>query len=197
LGVDALIVNDGRSQEMYHDFVHPYKFNGVLPVLYDDGQGNVIYKVPRRYPSLARVVDASRLGAVAPGWAATDLEALRRYTAVIEEGPDAPPTAEWKGTDAMRIHARVDRGRSIVVQETYDPAWHAYLGGKELRVRPDPLSFMAIDAPPGEDDIALVFEMPMENRIGWILLWLSLAIAAALFTYGPLRQRFRRQPASF
>jgi hypothetical protein len=38
-----------------------------------------------------------------------------------------------------------------------------------------------IDAPPGEDDIALVFETPLENRIGWLFTWLSLAIAAALF----------------
>ena len=180
LGVDAVVVHDAHSQEMYHDFVHPYKFGGVLPVLYDDGQGNVIYKVPRRYPSLVRVVDTARLHAIAPGWAATDLEALRRYTAVIEQGPDAPTTTAWKGTDAMRIHARVEPGQSLVVQSTYDPAWHAYLGGRELRVDRDQLSFSVIDAPPGDDDIAFVFETPLENRIGWVLTWLSLAISAAL-----------------
>jgi hypothetical protein len=191
LGVDAVIVNDAHSQEMYHDFVHPYKFAGVLPVLYDDGRGNVIYQVPRRYPSLARVVDAVRLQAIAPGWGSTDLEALRRYTAVIEQGPDAPAAAAWEGTDAMRIHARVGPGQSILVQNTYDPAWHAYLGRKELRVRNDPLSFTVIEAPPGDDNIALVFKMPLENSIGWVLTGLSLAIAAALLTLDYIH----RQPA--
>jgi hypothetical protein len=191
LGVDAVIVNDAHSQEMYHDFVHPYKFAGVLPVLYDDGRGKVIYQVPRRYPSLARVVDAVRLQAIAPGWGSTDLEALRRYTAVIEQGPDAPAAAAWEGTDAMRIHARVGPGQSILVQNTYDPAWHAYLGRKELRVRNDPLSFTVIEAPPGDDNIALVFKMPLENSIGWVLTGLSLAIAAALLTLDYIH----RQPA--
>ena len=69
----------------------------------------------------------------------------------------------------MRIHARVGPGQSILVQNTYDPAWHAYLGRKELRVRNDPLSFTVIEAPPGDDNIALVFKMPLENSIGWVL----------------------------
>ncbi|MGD0365501.1 MAG: hypothetical protein ABSC93_31845 [Bryobacteraceae bacterium] len=180
LGVDAVIVSDARSQEMYHDFQHPAKFAGVLPVLYDDGLGNVIYRVPRRYPSLARVVDTAALGAVAPGWESTDVGALRRYTAVIEQGPDAPAPGAWEGTDAMRIHARVAPGQSVVVQNTFDPAWHAYVGTRELRVRPDPLSFTAIEAPPGDDDIRLVFETPLENRIGWLFTWLSLAVVAGL-----------------
>ena len=55
------IVNQKESQEVYHDFAFPHKLEGVLPVLYDDHQGNVIYRIPRRYPSLARVVDTARL----------------------------------------------------------------------------------------------------------------------------------------
>ena len=35
------------------------QIRGVLPVLFDDHQGNVVYRVPRRYASLARVVDRS------------------------------------------------------------------------------------------------------------------------------------------
>ena len=191
LGVDAVIVSGARSQEMYHDFQHPAKFAGVLPVLYDDGLGNVIYQVPRRYPSLARVVDTSALGAVAPGWESTDLGALRRYTAVIEQEPDASAPSAWEGTDAIRIHARVAPGQSIVVQNTFDPAWHAYVGARELRVRPDPLSFSVIDAPPGDDNIRLVFEMPLENHIGWIFTWLSLAVVASLLALNYVH----RQPA--
>lgn len=181
LGADAVIVSYKQSQEVYHDFRFPYKFVGVLPVLYDDHQGNVIYQVPRRYPSLARVVDAGRFQALHPLTPQTNLEALRAYTAAIEQGPDSPTTTAWDGTDRMHVHARVAQGQAVVVQVTYDPAWHAYVDGKALPVHRDAADFNVIDAPPGEHDIAFVFEMPLENRIGWALTVFSLMAVATLF----------------
>ena len=195
LGADAVIVSDKQSQEIYHDFPLPGKFAGVLPVLYDDRQGNVIYQVPRRYPSLARVVDRARFAALLP-LEQTNLDLLRAYTAVIEEGPDSPTITAWNGTDEMRVHARVAPGQSILVQVTYDPAWHAYAGGQALPVHKDRgADFSVIDAPPGEHNIAFVFETPLENRIGWVLAWLSLAIAAALLALGYIhREPSERRP---
>jgi hypothetical protein len=179
LGADAVIMTGPQSQDVYHDFHSPDKFAGVLPVLYDDGRGDVIYRVPRRYPSLARVVDTARLQALPP-LRQTDLDRLRAYTAVVEEGPDSPAVAEWNGTDEMRVHARVAPGQSILVQVTYDPYWHAYSGSQALRVSRDPgADFNVIEAQPGEQDIRFAFEMPLENRIGWMLTWLSLAVCAA------------------
>lgn len=182
LGADAVIVTSRQSQEVYHDFKFPDKFAGVLPVLYDDQRGNVIYRVPRRYPSMARVVDRARFEAVQP-LEQTNLDLLRTYTALIEEGPDAPTTTAWLGTDELRVHARVEQGQSILVQVTYDPSWHAYAGGQPLPVHKDRgADFIVIDAPPGERDIRLTFETPPENRIGWALTWLSLAALVALLT---------------
>ncbi len=180
LGADAVIVPFKQSQEVFREYRFPYKFNGALPVLYDDHQGNVIYQVPRRYPSLARVVDTARLQVLQPLTPQTNLEAVRAYTEVVEEGSDSPTTTTWNGTDRMRIHARVAQGQSIVVQVTYDPAWHAYLDGRALPVHKDAVDFGVIDAPPGEHDITYIFETPLENRIGWGITLLSLAIAIAL-----------------
>ena len=183
LGADAVIVSDKSSQEIYHDFTHPAKFSGVLPVLYDDHVGNVIYRVPRRYPSLARVVDRARFAALQP-LQQTDLDLLRAYTAAIEEGPDSPTSTEWRGTDAMRVHARVAAGQSILVQITYDPAWHAYAGSQALPIHRDRgADFTVIDAPPGEYDIALVFETTVENRICWVLTCLSLVLCCAALLF--------------
>jgi hypothetical protein len=179
LGADAVIVTDKQSQEVYHDFTYPQKFKGMLAVLYDDHQGNVVYQVPRRYPSLARVVDTARLQVLQP-LTQTNLEALRAYTAVVEQGPDSPATTAWNGTDGMRIHARVAEDQSILVQVTYDPAWHAYLDGRALPVHKDAVDFGVIDVPPGEHDIAYIFETPLENRIGWGMTLVSLAIVVAL-----------------
>jgi hypothetical protein len=190
-GADAVIVPDHSSQEVYHDFVHPHKFAGVLPVLYDGHQGNVIYQVPHRYPSLAHVVERTRFEAMPPLPPVTNLDALRAYTGAVENGPDSPATARWHGTDAIEIHARVGPGQSILLQETYDPAWHAYLGGKSLPVHKDPIDFSVIDAPPGDDDIRYVFETPLENRIGWGLTLLSVLAAVALAS----RDRIHRPTA--
>ena len=60
LGVDAIYVSDKRSQEMFKDFQYPQKVDGVLPVIFDDQQGNRIYRVPRRYPARARVVETAK-----------------------------------------------------------------------------------------------------------------------------------------
>jgi hypothetical protein len=189
LGTDAVIVSNKQSQEVYHDFGSPYKFNGVLPVLFDDHRGDVIYQVPRRYPSLARVVDTARLQVLRPLTPQTNLEAVRAYTEVIEEGPDSPTTTAWNGTDRMRIHARVAQGQSIVVQVTYDPAWHAYLYGRALPVHKDAVDFGVIDAPPGENDIAYIFETPLENRIGWGITLLSLMVVVGLPALDRIRGR--------
>jgi 6-pyruvoyl-tetrahydropterin synthase related domain len=184
LGADAVIVTFKQSQEVYHDFVDPHKFDGTLPVLYDDHLGNVIYQVPRRYLSLARVVDRARLKALQPIVPQTNLEALRAYTAVIEQGPDAPTKTALDGTDRMRIHARVEQGQAVVVQMTYDPAWHAYVDGKQAPVHKDALDFSVIDAPAGEHDILYVFEMPLENRIGWALMAISVIAMGVLLQRG-------------
>ncbi|MGA2132307.1 MAG: hypothetical protein ABSH50_08450 [Bryobacteraceae bacterium] len=194
LGADAVVVSDKQSQEMYPDFTNSHKFAGVLPVLYDDHAGTVVYQVPRRYASLARVVDRKRLLGV-PAIQQANLDSLRAYTAVVEEGPDAPTTTAWEGTDTLRLHARVGAGQSVLAQVTYDPAWHAYAEGKALPVHRDPgADFSLIDAAPGEHEIRFVFERPLENVLGWLLTGLSLGICAAMLLRGSTA-RSRQAPA--
>ncbi len=182
LGVDAVIVPQKNSQEVYHDFLYPQKFAGVLPVAYDDGAGNLIYRVPRRYPGLARVVDRARFAALPPVRSQVDLEGVRAYARAVEQGPDEPASTAWRGTDELVVHARMAPGQAVLVQESYDPAWHAYAGGRPLPVRKDQLGLMLIDAPPGEQDLRLVFELPLENLVGRILTALSAAAVLLLLS---------------
>src|SRR5205823_11472705 len=115
----------------------------------------------------ARVVETARLRPV-PSLVG-NADALRPYVAVIEGGPDSQAHVTRDGPDAMRIRAVVKAGESIVVQETWDPAWRAYSGGRALEVRKDPVGFMEIVLPPGEQEIRLVFELPLENAIGRVM----------------------------
>jgi hypothetical protein len=184
LGVDAVVVHDKTSQEHYHDFQFPKKFAGVLPVLLDDQQGNVIYQVPRRFPGLARVVEGSRVAALQPYSKQNEVQLTREYATLIEKGPNSPATSAWEGTDAMRIRARLQPGEALVVLASYDPAWHAYSRGSPLAIRKDAMGQMLIDAPPGEHDLRLVFETPLENRIGYILSMVSGLLVLVLIAKG-------------
>ena len=176
LGVDAFYFAGPTSEEPYKDLGHPERFAAV-PVLFDDGQGNLLYGVPRRYAARARVVDSARLSAQHPP---RSIEDLRAYVDVVENGPDSPATLEREGTDAMLLRARVGPGQAILVQESYDPAWQAWSNGQRLPLHADAMGFMVVGAPPGEDQVRLAFVMPFENRVGWVLTAISLLFLAAL-----------------
>jgi hypothetical protein len=184
LGVDAMYVPGPKSEEPYKDIQHPERFAGVTPLLYDDGQGNALYRIPRRYPPRARVVEAARLDARRMPRFNDDVEYLRAYVDVVENGPDSPVTLEREGSDAMLLRARLSRGQAILVQETYDPAWQAWLKGTRLTVHPDVMGFMVVEAPPGEHQIRLAFVTPAENRVGWVPTGISLLLLAALAAQG-------------
>lgn len=180
MGVDGAYVADQRSQEVFKDFQHPQKFAGVLPVLYDDHEGNTIYRIPRRYPVRARVVETARLDALHAPRFNDDVESLAAYVDVVEKGPDSQPSLARNGTDAMTVRAKLSQGQSLVVQESYDPVWQAEAGGRRLAIRKDVMGLMVIDAPPGEHEIHLTFPTPTENKVGRVLTALTALLLAAM-----------------
>ena len=188
-GVDAIIVHDKQSQEIYHDYPMPQKF-AKMEVLLDNHQGDVIYRVPRRFSDLARVVETSRVRGLPAVGLPGDPATVRAYAEALEHGPDVRAVMAWEGVDSIRIQADVAAGQSVIVQVAYDPEWRADSGGARLTIRRDALGQMLIEAPPGRHAIRLVFEPPLENRIGTVLSLLSIAIVIALAAGGG---RFMRQ----
>ena len=110
-GVDGIIVHDETSADMYGGYDFPKKFEGELAVLFDEIQGETIYEVPRRFRSLARVVDRESVEKLQP-IGAQDLPALRAYVGVVEDGPDTGALFEWLSQREARISAYLDRGRA-------------------------------------------------------------------------------------
>jgi hypothetical protein len=195
LGADAVIVHDKTSQEVYHDFVYPAKFAGVLPVLYDDKQGNVIYRVPRRYPGLARVVQTEAARGLQPPRGNSDSERIGAYVDVLEKGPDSPAAMRWVSTDEVRIQARIGEAESVALLVTYDSAWRAYSGSEPLPIHRDAFGFMRIEATPGEHEIRVVFETPLENRVGRVVSGISGIVVLLLLVWG-WRRRQETAPAA-
>jgi len=172
-----------NSEEPYKDGLHLERYF-TLPVLFDDGIGNTLYGAQRRYAARARVVDTGKLRATFAPRRNDDLDSLRSYVDVIENGPDSPVTIDRDSTDAIRLRARFEAGQSLLVQETWDPVWIASVDGEPLAVRKDVMGFMVVDPPPGDHTVRLEFAMPMENRVGWGLTALTLLAIGLLALRG-------------
>jgi len=174
-GTGAVIVHDKNSTEIYHDWPHPEKFEGKLEKIYDDGAGNRIYRVPRRQTALARVVDASQIRAIQIAQE-PDAATLNKYVDAVERGPDAPAEFHEIGSDDLSVKARLQSGQLLLVQETYDPAWRAYAGGRAVPIARDAMGFLLLDPGPGDHEILLRFETPLENRIGIAIFALTMLV---------------------
>ena len=180
LGVDAVIVPGKTSQEVYHEYSYPEKFQGTLPEIYNDHMGNIIYRVPRRFPAIARVVERESLLAAEAPRGGEDRERLMRYVSAVENGPDSPAVVRWTGFDDIDVEAAISPGQALLVQETFDPSWQAKADGKDLPIKRDAFGFMLISAPLGAHTIHLHFETPLENRMGWIVTGITCLAAAIL-----------------
>jgi hypothetical protein len=181
-GADAIMVHLPNSRESYHPIANPEKF-ATLPVLLDDHEGNIIYRVARRYPGLARVVDRRRMAGIVPiPYHTQNGTVIRDYVETLEKGPGAAATSEWLDSRRLRIRARVGEGESVAALVSWDPAWRATSAGRELPIYPDPNNAMRIDAPPGDHEIVLEFTTPLENQVGRVITALSLILLAAAIT---------------
>ncbi len=189
LGTGAAIVPDKTSFEAYHDIGRAGKFREAgVPVLYDDGHGTVIYRIPRVYPGLARIVDTEQMKALPQIQGGDDTGGLTKYVSAVENpvNPEAP--ASWQGFDEVDVQATAKPGQAVLLQETWDPAWHAYDNGKELPVRVEPvMDFMLIDVPEGAHNIRMRFETPFENRFGQVLFVITVLALGMLIYSGTSR----------
>ncbi|MBL8211612.1 MAG: YfhO family protein [Bryobacterales bacterium] len=179
-GTDLAIIHDKRSKEEYHDVTYPEKFVGKMPAIYDDGEGNFIYEVPRRYRSLARVIDRASLDAMSPMPEDPPEFQLRMLADVLEKGPEAPTQTQWLGTEHLRIKATTKKGQSLFVWVPYNQPWQAREGDARYKPSRTQLNFMRLDVPPGDHTIDLVFRQPVENTVGWVLTLGTLGILSLL-----------------
>jgi hypothetical protein len=165
-GNDLIVMNDAQSALPIQDFEFPHRFDGTLPVVYDDGKGNWIHEIPRRWRSLARVVRLAEVQPLLPVRDGEDLERLTPYVQALEQGPDSPAPTRWLNPRTLRIEATVEAGEALAVLVSYDPSWRARADGREFPVERDALGQVRILAPAGTHRIDLYWETPRENQIG-------------------------------
>ena len=157
--------------------------------LFDDHEGNRVFRVSTTIPGPSRVWNA-RLQRTPSTAGNDDVEYLQAYARCHRERTRfAGDAGAENGTDGMNVRANLAPGQSIVVQESYDPAWHAWSGGKALPLHKDAMGFMVIDAPLGSQDITLKFVTPLENQVGRVLTAISGLATLALIGMGVRENR--------
>ena len=185
LGTDAVIVPGKTSPEPYQDFQQPGKFRGAATALYDDQHGTVVYAVPRVHPGIGRMVSTEAIQSAGKILGGDDRDTLTKYVAVVENPGQPVTSVTWRNTDEADVQAEASTGQSVLLQETYDPAWHAYENGKELTVRADRvMGFTLIDVPAGSHAIHMRFEVPFENRAGQVLFAIAILASIVLLVAG-------------
>jgi len=177
-GTPLISVSGPDSNDAYKPYTHPRKFEGVLPVVWRDGD-NTIYEVPVRSKSLAHMMPASSVVGRTPIHG-LDIGPAEAYVAALDDVRYPPAEFRWKSLSEAEIHAQVAPGQVITAQVTYDRGWEAWVQGRRQPLRGDGLGLMVIDPDcQGECDVTLRFTGRRER---WIARGLSLG--AMLFALG-------------
>jgi len=156
-GVHAMVASGPSSTEEYKDVRDLDKFARGLDELHREA-GDVIYRVPQRSDSLARVVRADEIVENAPR-RALDTTAVGRYVGAAQD--PARPAAGWKWLNrhAAQISANLRRSDLLSIQINYLRGWKAMVNGQPRRVWRDGIGLIVVDAEcEGPCEIELVWE---------------------------------------
>ena len=203
LATDVAVIPGQESKEIYHDLIPELVplWRKAFTVLRDDGEGNIFYRIERRLPGIVRIVEADRLKGLAPIPAQDERIPLRNYVNAIEAEPRTAGAKDRlrmarPNTDEIRMQAILVSGEAILVQESYDPGWHAYSNSQPVAIEKDPIGFMLLHTQPGTQSVVLIFEPTLEIRAGLLLSCVSVLIAAALIVLGYRRASATPAPAA-
>jgi hypothetical protein len=192
LGAHAVAVPGPHSSEVYKPFANPRKFEGLLPVLWSEGD-DTIYSVPSRSSSLAHVLPAEAVVRNTP-INGLDIGELERYVRALDNPTLPEAKFVWRDRHTADIQAQVQPGQVVSVQITYDPGWRAMVNGTAQRVGKDGLGMILVEpACQGPCEITLVYDGGLEWRATRLA---SLAVTGiVVFQFlRALRRHLRRSP---
>ena len=142
-GAAAVGVSGPHSTEFFKPFTNPAKFEGVLPVLWREGD-DVIYEVTGSRYSLAHVIRPEQevRRASIDG---LDVAPLRPFVAALDDGSVPRARFEWQNLHQARIETEMQPGQILSVQVSYSPGWRAEANGAPVAVRHDALGLMILE----------------------------------------------------
>lgn len=175
-GVHAVGVSGPRSTEIYKPTRNWKKYEGLLPVLFRDGD-DVLYRVLPDSASLAHVLRPEAVLTRPPrsvldmGWATT-------YVAAIQNAGLPRVEMHWINRHHAVLAADLRKNQLLSVQVTYHPGWRARVDRAERRIMRDPIGLLLIDPEcEGRCTVDLEYGNDAEMLAARIASWTALAAA--------------------
>jgi hypothetical protein len=192
LGAHYVVVSGRNSTDVYKEFLHPHKFDGILREVWHNGD-DVIFAVPPEVASLAHVIRLEESILVMPENGA-DIGRLARYNAALLDPAHPKASLVWTGTDRATIVGEVPRGYVLSIQVPYHFGWRAAVGGRSVRIGADAMGLMQL-APDcgGACTVELVFDGGLERRV---LTWLTVLAWMAGITALVMDNKFEQAEAN-
>ncbi len=173
--VGKVVFTGPGSPELYKDFKVPVtKFSGILNEQYQEG-GDIIFSVPLKNNSLAKVVDFEAISAISKPKNAIDSEPIFAYVGELEKNSQKKVMVLRESESKMKIVGQLNAGEAILVQETYDPGWKVKGGG--WKVLGDPLDFLLLSPKKeGAFEIDLIYSKPFTVYFGYAITFITLIL---------------------
>lgn len=172
-GCHAIYVTGPKTRVATQPFVHPEKFQGVLPVLWRE-EDDTIYALPQRTKSLAHVVPESAIVQRQPV-NGLDTDETARYIAALDDAALPADVMTWPDPNHGHLDTTLHPGQVLSIQSTYDKGWIAQANGHPAPVTRDGLGLSVVHAScDGPCSIDFVFDGGFERHFFRALSWITI-----------------------
>lgn len=167
LGVSFLVVHGLDSEEVYHDFRFPSKFEAMegWEKIWE-AKGDVIYtKSGKSDFSIARIADTGILKVASPK-KGDDIVGLRHYTNKLRSVAELG----WKGRREVEVKAEIGEGEGLRLGIAYTPFWRIDEASVSTEIIKDPLGMIFLKpSRPGSLTVRLRFTPWLDLVGGFVM----------------------------
>ncbi len=147
LNAPWLVVHGAASREYFHWYSQPDKF-AKLPVAWDNGGGDRIFRLPDYDPHEAVVVDLIQVPRLTSTGDARFLEAYVKWSA-----GKRPVPLQWRSSGQAIFDVNLAPNEAVLLKVNQDPGWRS----SGATIDRDPIGFQLIRLPPGPRHVDLRF----------------------------------------
>jgi hypothetical protein len=169
LNAPWLVVHGPASREYFHWYTQPEKF-ATLPIAWDNGADDRVYRLPNFEPHEAVVVDLP-----APP-APTSTADPRWLTAYVNwAAGKRPVNLHWISSGQADFDVNLAANEAVLLKINHDPGWRS----SGATIAADPIGFQLIRPQPGVHHVALRYGASWDTWLGRAITILTILLILA------------------